>query len=85
MANHNNLALPTDAIIRDSRGNTVWLQTAGNKFKSQMVTTGLEGGGMVEITSGLKDGDRVVVSGAYLLHSEFVFKRGADPMATHNH
>jgi len=27
----------------------------------------------------------VVVSGAYLLHSEYVFKKGADPMEGHHH
>lgn len=46
-----------------------------------MVTTGLESGGLTEIVSGLKEGDAVVVRGAYLLHSEFVFKRGTDPHA----
>jgi hypothetical protein len=28
-------------------------------------------------------GESVVISGAYLLHSEFVFKKGTDPMAGH--
>lgn len=84
-ANRNSLTLPTDAIIRDSRGATVWLQTDSNKYRSKMVTTGIESNGFTEITSGLKPGDMVVTSGAYLLHSEFVFKRGMDPMSGHNH
>ena len=50
-----------------------------------MVTTGLESDGFTEIITGLKEGDAVVVQGTYLLHSEFVFKRGAEPMAGHNH
>jgi Cu(I)/Ag(I) efflux system membrane fusion protein len=84
-ASRNSLTLPTDAVIRQSNGATVWLQTDTNTFRSQMVTTGLESNGFTEIVSGLKPGDVVVVSGTYLLHSEFVFKRGADPMATHGH
>jgi membrane fusion protein, copper/silver efflux system len=84
-ASRNSLTLPTDAIIREANAAIVWLQTGGNKFKSQMVTTGLESDGFTEITSGLKPGDIVVVSGTYLLHSEYVFKRGSDPMAGHNH
>lgn len=84
-ASKTSLTLPTDAVIRQSNAATVWLQTGKNKFRSQMVTTGLESEGFTEITSGLKEGDRVVVSGAYLLHSEFVFKRGVDPMAVHAH
>ena len=84
-ANRNALALPTDAIIRDAGGATVWVQTGKNKFRSQMVTTGLENGGVTEIVSGLKEGDAVVVRGTYLLHSEYIFKRGTDPMAGHSH
>jgi Cu(I)/Ag(I) efflux system membrane fusion protein len=50
-----------------------------------MVQPGLESGDRIEIKSGLKEGDIVVLTGAYLLHSEYVFKKGADPMAGHNH
>ena len=84
-ANRNSLTLPTDAIIRESKGSTVWIQTGKNKFRSRMVTTGLENDRKVEVVSGLKEGDAIVVSGTYLLHSEFVFKRGTDPMIGHNH
>ena len=77
--------LPTDAVIREKQGATVWLKTGVNSFRSQMVTTGIENNGVIEITHGLKAGDVVVVSGTYLLHSEYVFKRGADPMIGHNH
>ena len=81
----NSLLLPTDAIIRDSRGATVWVQSGANTFRSQMVSTGLENNGVIEITKGLQAGDVVVVTGAYLLHSEFILKHGADPMSGHNH
>jgi Cu(I)/Ag(I) efflux system membrane fusion protein len=79
------LALNADAVIHQSNAATVWLQVGKNKFKSQMVTIGMESDGVVEITSGLKEGDVVVVKGTYLLNSEFVFKRGADPMSGHSH
>jgi Cu(I)/Ag(I) efflux system membrane fusion protein len=84
-AGSNALFLPIDAIIRDAKGATVWLQTGKNKFKSQMVTTGFESNGFTEIVSGLKEGDAVVIRGTYLLHSEYVLKRGTDPMAGHSH
>lgn len=74
------LTLPIDAVIRDGKGATVWLQTGINSFKSVMVETGLESDDRIEIKSGLKEGDVVVISGAYLLHSEFIFKKGANPM-----
>ena len=46
-----------------------------------MVRTGIANEDYTEIIEGLKTGENVVVSGAYLLHSEFVFKKGADRMA----
>lgn len=79
------LTLPVDAVIRDGKGATVWIQTGRNTFKSVMVQTGIESGDRIEIKSGLKEGDVVVLTGAYLLHSEYVFKKGADPMSGHNH
>ena len=84
-ARRNSLTLPTDAIIRESNAAIVWVQTGKNQFKSRMVTTGLENDGLTEIQAGLTPGDIVVVSGTYLLHSEYKFKRGSDPMAGHNH
>ena len=79
------LTLPVDAVIREADGATVWVQTDTHSFKNKMVTIGMESEGQVEITSGLNEGDVVVMSGAYLLHSEFIFKRGATPMAGHTH
>ena len=79
------LTLPIDAVIRDGKGATVWIRTGEHSFKSKMVQVGLESNDRIEITSGLTAGDVVVMSGAYLLHSEYVFKKGADPMAGHNH
>jgi Cu(I)/Ag(I) efflux system membrane fusion protein len=84
-ANRNSLTLPTDAIIRNANGAIVWTQTGKNRFKGKMVTTGLESGGRTEILSGLKEGDMVVIRGTYALNSEFIFKRGSDPMSGHNH
>lgn len=81
----NSLTLPIDAVIRDAKGATVWTKVDKNTFKSVMVETGLERDDRIEIRSGLQPGDVVVLTGAYLLHSEYVFKKGSDPMAGHNH
>jgi membrane fusion protein, copper/silver efflux system len=78
------LSLPTDAVIKDGKGSTVWLQTGHNLFKSVMVHTGLEANGYTEILHGLKKGDIVIVSGAYLLNSEYIFKKGTNPMEGHD-
>ncbi len=78
---HNMLSLPIDAVIRDGRGATVWIQTVKNTFKNRMVEVGMEIGDRIEIKSGLKEGDVIVITGAYLINSEYIFKNGADPMA----
>ena len=46
------LTLPSDAVIRDGKGTTGWLQTGRNTFKSVMVQTGLESDDRIEIKSG---------------------------------
>ncbi|MDQ2658604.1 MAG: efflux RND transporter periplasmic adaptor subunit, partial [Bacteroidota bacterium] len=79
------IAIPSDAVIRDSRGSHVYVQSGRNSFRPQTVTTGLESFDQVEITEGLKPGDTVAVTGAYLLYSEMILKKGTDPMAGHRH
>ena len=78
------LSLPIDAVLRDGKGATVWIKTANHSFKSVMVQTGMESDDRIEITSGLKSGDVVVIAGAYLLQSEYIFKKGANPMEGHD-
>lgn len=80
----NSLTLPLDAVIRNETMNTVWLQIDKNTFKNVMVETGLENEGRIEIRSGLKQGDVVVTTGAYLINSEYIFRKGANPMAGHD-
>ena len=75
------LSLPVDAVLRDGKGATVWIQTGKNIFKSRMVEAGMETGDRIEIKSGIKAGDVVVITGAYLLNSEYIFKKGANPMS----
>ena len=82
---HQTLTLPTGAIIQESKGATIWLQTGPNTFKSKMIDIGMEDNGFIEIKSGLQAGDVVVVSGAYLLNSEYIFKKGTNPMEGHSH
>ncbi len=78
------LTLPSDAVLRDGKMNVVWVQSGKNSFKIKMVNTGLENGNRVEIKSGLQNGDIIVTSGAYLINSEYIFKKGANPMAGHD-
>lgn len=76
----NAISLPIDAVIRDGNGSTVWIKTGKNTFKSKMVQVGLEVEDRIEITNGLSAGDVVVITGTYLINSEYIFKNGAKPM-----
>ncbi len=78
---HNSITLPSDAVLRDSKGATVWVQTKPGVYEIRMVKTGIAANNAIEITAGLKEGDVVVTNGAYLVNSEYVFQHGSDPMA----
>ena len=64
------LAVPTEAVIRTGRRALVMLADAQGKFRPVEVVTGAESGGFTEIKSGLQAGQKVVVSGQFLLDSE---------------
>lgn len=81
----NVLTLPVDAVIRDGKGMHIWIEESKGKFVPRMVRTGMENADIVEITEGLKEGEKVVITGAYLLYSEYILKKGGDPMAGHKH
>ncbi|HKZ66588.1 MAG TPA: efflux RND transporter periplasmic adaptor subunit, partial [Chitinophagaceae bacterium] len=72
----NSLTLPINAVIRSEKHSMVWIEIDKNTFKNVMVETGLESNDRIEIRSGLKEGDVVVTSGAYLINSEYIFKKG---------
>jgi Cu(I)/Ag(I) efflux system membrane fusion protein len=79
------LTIPVDAIIRDANGTHVYVQSEQNTFVPRMVKIGVENFEQVEITFGLEENEIVAVSGAYLLYSELILKKGTDPMAGHTH
>jgi membrane fusion protein, copper/silver efflux system len=79
------MTLPVDAVIHDEQGAHIWVKSGEGKFEPRMVEPGTENFNQVEIKSGIEEGDVVVVSGAYLLYSEFVLKKGKNPMAGHAH
>lgn len=77
------LTVPIDAIVQDSKGTNVWIRNDDGIYENRMVTVGVQNSRQIEITEGLGEGDVVVVTGTYLLNSEYVFKKGASPMEGH--
>lgn len=74
------LQLPLAAVIRDGQSAHVWVQSAAEKFEPREVKIGLENAEMVTILEGLDEGEKVVISGAYLLYSEYILKKGKHPI-----
>ena len=74
------IVIPASALLVDKQGKIVWIQQEDGTFTSKMVTTGIQTADSVLILSGLKQSEKVVVSGAYLLNSEMILKQGTDPM-----
>jgi len=74
------LAVPVDAVIRSGKGGHLYVLTATNTFAPRVVQTGIENFNEVEIVHGLKEGEEIAATGAYLLYSELMLKRGIDPL-----
>ncbi len=64
------LAVPTDAILDTGLKRTVFVDRGGGYFEPREVETGRRLGGTVEIVRGLMEGERIVVSGTFLIDSE---------------
>ncbi|WP_345317213.1 efflux RND transporter periplasmic adaptor subunit [Ferrimonas gelatinilytica] len=64
------LIVPTEALILTGRENRVVVQQTDDSFVSVPVRLGMISQGRAEILEGLSEGDRVVVSGQFLLDSE---------------
>lgn len=68
------LTIPTEAVIQTGKRNVVMLEQGDGKFMPVDVETGIEANGKTEITKGLEAGQKVVVSGQFLIDSEASLK-----------
>ena len=68
------LMVPSEAIIETGTRRVAILSEEDGKFRPVDVETGAQGGGQTEIRSGLSVGQRVVVSGQFLIDSEASLK-----------
>ncbi len=70
------LSVPTEAILRDSRGSHVILALGDGRFAGRTVQTGVNANGRTEILAGLASGEQVVASGQFMLDSEVNLREG---------
>jgi len=71
------LSLPSEAVLDSGLKKTVFIERAHGSFEPREVETGRNLGNMVEIVAGLKAGEKVVISGTFLLDSESRMKNAA--------
>ncbi len=64
------VTLPADAVLDSGLRKTVYVERGNGAFEPRLVETGWRHGDRVQIVKGLDAGDRVVVSGTFLLDSE---------------
>jgi membrane fusion protein, copper/silver efflux system len=56
---------------------TAWVKTGNGSYENRMIELGIQNKKEVEIINGLKEGELIVTSGAYLLNSALILKKGA--------
>ena len=61
------VAIPTDAIVMDNGRPVAFVLLSGETFQKRVLELGIRDGRFVEVKSGLKEGERVVTKGAYLV------------------
>ena len=80
-SNLRGLYIPVDAVIREEKVSYIWIEKRPRVFENVMVETGIETNGMIEITSEIDPAKKVVITGAYGINSEYIFRKGSNPMA----
>lgn len=71
------LAIPPSALLESGVSIMAWLRIGPHSFAPRMVKIGLRTSEAVEVIQGISPGEDVVVSGAYLLNSEWIIRQGA--------
>ncbi|HET9597504.1 MAG TPA: efflux RND transporter periplasmic adaptor subunit [Anaeromyxobacteraceae bacterium] len=71
-------AIPVDALVDSGLRKTVFVERAPGEFEPRAVETGWRFGDRVEVTRGLAPGDRIVVSGTFLVDSESRLRAAAN-------
>ena len=71
------ITVPTDAVVDTGVKKTVYVEKGNGVFEPRRVETGWRAGDQVEIVRGLKPGEKIVVSGTFLIDSESRMKAAA--------
>lgn len=61
------LAIPREAVIDDNGQDIVFVHTAGESLERRIVDLGIRDGDLVQVTQGVRPGERVVTRGAFMV------------------
>lgn len=69
------VVIPKSSILV---GNMImaWVKTGDGMYENRMIELGIQNKKEVEVLNGLKEGELIVTSGAYLLNSALILKKG---------
>ncbi|WP_149539540.1 efflux RND transporter periplasmic adaptor subunit [Siccirubricoccus phaeus] len=66
-AGEQNVGVPVNAVIYRGAEASVWVALDGNRFILRRIRPGIRAGDMLEVTEGLKPGEKVVTGGALFI------------------
>jgi cobalt-zinc-cadmium efflux system membrane fusion protein len=69
--------VPTEAVQKIEGGDAVFVR-AGDEFQLRQVVTGVENGGLIEVRAGLKAGENIATTNAFLLKAEMLKGSASD-------
>jgi cobalt-zinc-cadmium efflux system membrane fusion protein len=72
------VVVPASALHDVARRSVVFVEEAEGVFRARAVTSGPEAGGVVEVASGLRAGERIATAGSFLIKSELLKSSMAD-------
>jgi multidrug efflux pump subunit AcrA (membrane-fusion protein) len=75
------LTVPAEAVLDSGERKTVFVDRGDGYFEPRQVTTGERADGRIQILSGLREGERVVTSGNFLIDSESQLRAAAGGMS----
>lgn len=79
------VTVPAEAVLNTGVKKTVFVDLGNGYLEPRQVETGERVGERIEITRGLRAGERVVTSGNFLIDSESQLKAAASGMSEHQH
>jgi RND family efflux transporter MFP subunit len=79
------LTVPAEAVLDSGERRTVFVDHGAGYFEPRQVTTGERAGDRIQILSGLREGERVVTSGNFLIDSESQMRAAAAGFGSYDH